>query len=288
MELHFFKGGRVGRFYLHGEKRAEEEKSCAPDLRLGEALAEKERGQTERARRTKKLERLGKSDADLANGDVVQNVREADAGHGGDDEDDVHSRIDLERRPDFSERQGEGQEQSGSDEADHAETAGGSEPGGRPFYENAIKRPAKARGERDGESLERDRSRFPSFLKTDDADRADQPEDGPDLKLPLADDPSFLREKDEREQCGEDNRGAAEDGVDAGPHVKKRDRLGDLVDDVRQRRDEADEKKSGVQTRSAFPKAMEDKGQHGEEAHQVTVKILRPRVVITVEVKLKE
>ena len=196
--------------------------------------------------------------------------------------------LDFQRCPNFPEDQRQRQKQRGRDEADHAEAARRSEPGGRPFHEHAIKRPAETCREGDSETLERDCSRLPPFLKANDPDRADQPQDRADLKLPLTNDPSFLRKKDQREERGEDDRGAPENGVDAGAHVKKSDRLRDLVDDVRQGRDEADEKKSGVQAWPALAKAVKDKWEHGEKADQITVKILRPGIVITVQVKLKE
>jgi hypothetical protein len=229
-------------------------------LRLREALAEEKRGQTHRAGWADKLERLGKGDADFANGDVIQDVRETDAGDRGNDEDDVHLRADFERRRDFPKRQREREEQRGGNEADHAETPSRPKPGGGPFHENAIKRPAETRGEGDGEALDRSRSRLPSFLKADDADGAEQTENGPDLKLPLANDPSFFGEKDQCEQSGEDDRGATEDSVDARSHVEERDGLSDLMDDIRQRRDEANQEKPPVQARAAVAEPIKDEG----------------------------
>ena len=71
------------------------------------------------------------------------------------------------------------------------------------------------------------------------AKRADQTEQCAKLKLPLPDDRSFLGKKCEREQGGEDNGRANENRVDARPHIKERDHLRDLMNDVRQTRNQA-------------------------------------------------
>ena len=71
----------------------------------GEPLAKEKGGEPEGTSRTKKLESLREGDADLPDGDVIQNVRETDAGHRGDDQNDIYACADVERRRDFSERQ---------------------------------------------------------------------------------------------------------------------------------------------------------------------------------------
>ena len=77
-------------------------------------------------------------------------------------------------------------------------------------------------------------ARLPSFLETNHAHRANKPEGGSELELPLADNPSLFGKKDESEQSGEDDRGAPEDGVHPWTHVIERHGLRDLMNDVRQ------------------------------------------------------
>ena len=77
-------------FDAHREKGAEKKKERAPKLRIGEALAKNPRGEGERAGGTKQLERLRECDADLLDSDVIQDVRQGDAAHGGNDEDEIH------------------------------------------------------------------------------------------------------------------------------------------------------------------------------------------------------
>ena len=88
-------------------------------------------------------------------------------------------------------------------------------------------------------------------MKPKDADRADQTEKGSDLKLPLANDPSLFRKKDQGQQRGDDDRGTDENRVNARAHVEESDGLGDLVDDVWERRDEAREKQAAIEARAA-------------------------------------
>ena len=138
----------------------------APELGGGQPLAKKQRGKPERAGRTKELQRLGKRDPHLPDRDVIQDMRQADAGHGGNDQDDVH----VEPRPaaasDFPERQGERQKQRRRDEADHPKAADRAEPRGRPFHQDTVKGPAKTGGESDGEYLQRDGARLLGQVET--------------------------------------------------------------------------------------------------------------------------
>src|SRR6185437_13362283 len=121
--------------------------------------------------------------------------------------------IDLERRRDFSEHDRERQEKERRDETDYAETADRAKHRGRAFHEDTVKRPAKTRDERDGETAQRHRAGLPAFLKTHNADRADESERRAHLKLPLPNDAAFFRKKDQGEERGEDDRGAAKDRV---------------------------------------------------------------------------
>ncbi len=111
---------------------------------------------------------------------------------------------------------------------------------------------------------------------------------GADLELPLPDDAAFLREKNEGEQRGEDHRGTPEDRVDAGTHVVERHGLGDLVDDVRERRNQTGEENLRVQARTALAKSQEHKRQDRQKPDEIAVKILRPGFVISNEIKLEE
>src|SRR5207237_239834 len=141
-----------GRFHAHGEERAQKKQSRAPELGVSEALAKKNCGKPERSGRTNELQRLRKRDADLANGHVIQNVSETDARHGRNDQDNVHAGVDPQRRFDFPERNGERQKEERGDETDNSKTPNGTELRGRSFHEHAVERPAKTRGERDGET----------------------------------------------------------------------------------------------------------------------------------------
>jgi len=108
------------------------------------------------------------------------------------------------------------------------------------------------------------------------------------LKLPLTNDVAFFREKCEREQCGEDDRGASENRVHAGAHIKKRHHLRDLMDDIGQAGQEADADSVHVDPGSAAADAIENERRDGEAGDGVAVKILRPRIVIAIQVILKE
>ncbi len=149
------------------------------------------------------------------------------------------SHADVKRGPDFSKRQGERQKQGRRDEADQPKAADWAEARRRPFHQDAIKRPGKTRGESDAETGEGDGAALSARLKPKDADGADQAEQGSDLKLPLADDPALLREKDQGQQRGDDDGGTDENRENARAHVKERNGLRDLMDDVWERRDEA-------------------------------------------------
>ena len=78
-------------------------------MSLREAFAEKQSGKSKRAGGTEKLEGLGKSDPHFADRHIIEDVGEADAGDRGDNEDDVHFGLNLQRRLDFAEGEGERQ-----------------------------------------------------------------------------------------------------------------------------------------------------------------------------------
>src|SRR6266404_1335499 len=89
--LDIFSGlGDGGGFGLHGEEGANEKNGGADELGVSESLVKNERGKCERADRAEQLETLRKCDADLADRDVIQDVGERDAAHGGDNQDEIH------------------------------------------------------------------------------------------------------------------------------------------------------------------------------------------------------
>src|SRR5205814_9395751 len=135
--LHFLQSGWIrGRFDPHREEGAEKEKARAPKLGRSEPFAEKDRRQSESARRANELQGLGDRDPDFLDRHVIQNVGETDTGDGGNDEDEVYAGIDAQRRFDSSKHNREWQEEQRRDETNDAETADRTEHGGRPFHQN--------------------------------------------------------------------------------------------------------------------------------------------------------
>ena len=90
----------------------------------------------------------------------------------------------------------------------------------------------------------------------------------------------LFREENEREQRGHDYRRTREDRVDTGTDIKKRDRLGDLMDYIRERRDEAEDKRTQIEPGAAVSDAEGDKRCDGETSDAVAVEVLRPDVVV--------
>ena len=80
-----------------------------------------------------------------------------------------------------------------------------------------------------------------------------------------------------------------EDGVNAWTDVKKGDRLSDLMDDVRDCRDQAENERAKIESRSASsPNAKSDEGCDRDTGNAVAVKILRPNIVVTQQIKLEK
>jgi hypothetical protein len=119
---------------------------------------------------------------------------------------------------------------------------------------------------------------LPARLKPDDAEGAEQPKQCANLKLPLANDVAFLGKKGEREERGEDDRCPSNNGEDARAHVKERDDLSDLVDDIWQTGDQAKTDGADVDLWSA-PKLKQNERDNGETGDRVTVEVLRPWIV---------
>jgi hypothetical protein len=241
-------------------------------------------GKRERAERTEELKRLREGDADFLNGDVIQNVGERDADDGRDNENQVYVRGDVKRGADFSKDQSQRKQERGSDETDDTETADRTELCGWTFNEHAIERPAKDGDECDQQTAPGNMSILTIRLKPDHPEGAEQSEQRSELKLPLTNDVAFLRKKGEGEERGENYRCAPDDGVDSRPHVKQCGDLSDLVNDVGQTRNQAKTDGAEVDPGTA-PKLKQDERDNGETGDSVTVKILRPGIVETVEVK---
>ena len=98
----------------------------------------------------------------------------------------------------------------------------------------------------------------------------------------------LFRKENEREQRGHDYRRTRENRVDTWADVEERDRLGDLMDHVRERRDQTEGKRAQVDPGSAAPDAESDERCDGEAGDAVAVKVLCPNIVITQQVKLKQ
>ncbi len=189
---------------------------------------------------------------------------------------------------DFAEGPGEREKHDGGEKTDHAKAADGAEASRRFFYKDTIERPAKAGGECNGEADQRHVARLEAGLEPEDPDCAEQPEQRAELELPLPNDPAFLREKDEREQRGHDDRRTNENGINARPHVVEGGDLRDLVDNIGHCRQEADADYIPVEPRTAASKAIECEREDGEKGDRVAIKVLRERLVVAEEVKLEE
>src|ERR1044071_1150600 len=103
----FRRGWCFSGFDPHGKKGAKKQNDGAPDLRGSEPFAKKKRGKPEGTGGTKKLESLRESNSDLPDRDIVENVRESDAGHRGNNQNDIHAGADVKRCCDCSEGQSE-------------------------------------------------------------------------------------------------------------------------------------------------------------------------------------
>ena len=108
------------------------------------------------------------------------------------------------------------------------------------------------------------------------------------MKLPLAKNVALFRKENEREQSGHDYRRTGEDRVNAGADVKKRDRLSDLMDDVRDCWDQAEAERAKIEPRSAAPNAKGDEGCDRDAGDAVAVEILRPDIVVAQQIKLEK
>ena len=128
---------------------------------------------------------------------------------------------------------------------------------------------------------------FAVRLEPDDAEGADQPEERADLKLPLPNYEALFGKKYEGEQRGEDDGGTNENRVNAGSHVKERDDLRDLMNDVRQARNETGGDRTNIDLWTAA-ELKKDEGNDCETGGGVSVEVLRPGIVEAIEIELEE
>src|SRR6266516_8227685 len=88
-------------------------------------------------------------------------------------------------------------------------------------------------------------------LEPDHAERADQSQQGANLKLPLPNDDAFLWEKCQRQQRCKNSRRPSEYRIHTRTHVEKGHHLSDLMDYIRQARQKAKPNCAQVDPRSA-------------------------------------
>ena len=109
------------------------------------------------------------------------------------------------------------------------------------------------------------------------------------MKLPLPKNVALFRKENERKQSSHDYRRTGEDGVNAWTDVNKGDRLSDLMDDVWDCRDQAENERAKIESRPASsPNTKSDEGGDRNTGNAVAVKILRPNIVVTQQVKLEK
>jgi hypothetical protein len=125
-------------------------------------------------------------------------------------------------------------------------------------------------------------------LKPKDPNCAEQSEQGADLELPLSKNVALFRKENERKQSSHDHGRTGEDGVNAWTDVKKGDRLSDLMDDVWDCRDQAENERAKIDSRPTAPNAKGDEGCDCDAGDAVAVKILCPNIVVTQQIKLEK
>ncbi len=163
-------------------------------------------------------------------------VRERDASDGGENQNPIYVRADLEWRGDVSKSEHERQKQNRSDNANHAEAANWAESRRWSLDQRGVKCPTKGGRESDEQARQCDVSILTVGLKPNYTESAGQTEQCAELKLPLPNHFAFFRKKHECEHGAEDDRRSNENRVNTGTHVKQGDDLGDLMNDIRQTR----------------------------------------------------
>ena len=118
-------------------------------------------------------------------------------------------------------------------------------------------------------------------------DRAHETEKCSDLELPLPDNPPLFWKKDQGKQGGDDDGRTDEDGIDGRSHMEESDRLGDLMNGIWDRGDEAGEERTAIEV-SQLPPPIEHERQDGEAGNGISIEILCPRIVELVEIVLEK
>src|SRR6266496_4108419 len=103
--------GRGDWFHAHGQECAQEQNGCAPKLSVSQTFTINPGGERQRAGGTEKLEGLRERYANLADGNVVQDMCERNASHGREDQNEVSVRSGVKRSADLSKRAGERKQQ---------------------------------------------------------------------------------------------------------------------------------------------------------------------------------
>jgi len=136
-------------FCFHREKCSEKQNGRAPKLSVSETFTKNPGGERQRAGRTEKLEGLRERYANLADGNVVQDMGKGNASYGRKDQNEVSVRSRMKRSGDLSKRAGERKQQGRGDKTDQPETANRSKLRRGTFHEDSIERPAERGRERD-------------------------------------------------------------------------------------------------------------------------------------------
>jgi hypothetical protein len=252
-------------------------------------FAEDPSRQSHCAERAQKLERLSQRNADFLDGNVIKNVRHGDTGYGRNHENEIYEPAYLNRGRDISKSTGEWEKQDRGNKTNETKATNRTEPGGGTLYQDAVKRPTSGGDEGNQQSAKSDVPGIGPRLKPKDPNCAEQSEQGADLELPLPKDVALFRKENERKQSSHDHGRTGEDGVNAWTDVKKGDRLSDLMDDVWDGRDQAENERAKIEPRSASsPNTKSDEGGDRDTGNAVAVKILRPNIVVAQQIKLEK
>src|SRR6266496_1383925 len=97
--------GRGDRFHAHGQERTKEQNGGAPKLSLSQSFTINPIREAQSECRAKEMKRLRERHADFTNGDVVQDVRQRNAGHSRDDQNEVYLRSGMKWCGNFPKRE---------------------------------------------------------------------------------------------------------------------------------------------------------------------------------------
>ena len=104
-------------------------------------------------------------------------------------------------------------------------------------------------------------------LEPNHAERSGQPQQGAKLKLPLPNDEAFLWEKCQRQQRSENDGSPRKNRINARAHVEKSHHLGDLMNDIRQARQETKPNRTHVDPRPATAHPIKHQRRDGDAGH---------------------